>query len=105
MASNDNRILPLFDWRPECKLIPYPLVHRIGKVRDVAGKLLDKPTEKAAAHYRSVVTEALEVSLSKIGLADTAIDEEIGGFWLAVEREIARQSYGWSGDHPTGGAA
>jgi hypothetical protein len=105
MASNDNRILSLFEWQPECKLIPYPLVNRIGKIRNVAGKLLDKPTEKSADHYRTVVTEALELSLAKIGLSDAAIDEEIGRFWLAVSREIVRRSYGCDGDHPTGGAA
>ncbi|WJR69611.1 DUF6074 family protein [Neorhizobium sp. CSC1952] len=96
--------MPLSDWRPECRIIPYPMVNRVGKIRDVAAKLLDKPTEKSASHYRTVVTEAIVASLAKIGLSENAIDEEVGCFWQAVEHETRGHAYGWHGD-PDGGAA
>ncbi|EUB95897.1 hypothetical protein PMI07_002385 [Rhizobium sp. CF080] len=104
MSTSGVDSMPLLDWRPTCRLLPYPLVNRVGKIRDVASKLLDKPTEKSAIHYRLVVTEALQASLSKIGLGRAEIDLEIGLFWTAVENELARQTYGWRQD-PDGGAA
>ena len=102
--SNDADNLPLFAWKqPECRLIPYPMVNRIGRIRDTAAKMLDKPTEKSAQHYRRQVDEALTGQLSKIGLLGEAIEIERAAFWGAVDAEIARQAYGWR--HGPDGAA
>jgi hypothetical protein len=38
--------LPLFAWQPPCKLIPFPLIHRVGKIRDVAFKMMEKTTDR-----------------------------------------------------------
>lgn len=88
--------LPLFAWQPPRKLIVFPMVKRIGRIRDVAGKMLDKPTERAADHYERQVTQSLQVQFEKIGLDDSEIDEQIGAFWVAVGHEMQRQLNGWS---------
>lgn len=103
MTTERDKALPLFNWQPECRFIPFPMVKRIGRVRETASKLLDKPTEKSAAHYRRQVNEAITEQLAKIGLDQTAIDEQIAAFWRAVDAEAARQAYGWH--HTPGGAA
>lgn len=94
--SNDADKLPLFTWKQaECRLIPFPMVNRIGRIRDTAAKMLDKPTEKSAEHYRRQVDEAMTGQLSKIGLLGEAIETERAAFWRAVDAEMTRQSYGW----------
>lgn len=94
--SNDGDNLPLFAWKqPECRLIPFPMVNRIGRIRDTAAKMLDKPTEKSAEHYRRQVDEAMTGQLSKIGLLGEQIQTEREAFWNAVEAEMTRQAYGW----------
>lgn len=91
--SNDADKLPLFEWRQsECRLIPFPMANRIGRIRDTAAKMLDKPTEKSAEHYRRQVDEAMMVQLSKIGLPGEAIEVERAAFWKAVDAEMVRQS-------------
>lgn len=91
--SNDADKLPLFTWKhPECRLIPFPMVNRIGRIRDTAAKMLDKPTEKSAEHYRRQVDEAMTSQLSKIGLLGEAIESERLAFWEAVNAEMMRQS-------------
>lgn len=91
--SNDADNLPLFAWKqPECRLIPFPMVNRIGRIRDTAAKMLDKPTEKSAEHYRRQVDEAMTGQLSKIGLLCDAIEAERAAFWKAVDAEMVRQA-------------
>ncbi len=102
--SNDADKLTLFTWKqPECRLIPFPMVNRIGRIRDTAAKMLDKPTEKSAEHYRRQVDEAMAGQLSKIGQLGEAIEAERVAFWKAVDAEMTRQSYGWR--HEPDGAA
>ncbi|NSZ73010.1 DUF6074 family protein [Agrobacterium tumefaciens] len=92
--SNDADKLTLFTWKqPECRLIPFPMVNRIGRIRDTAAKMLDKPTEKSAEHYRRQVDEAITGQLTKIGLSGEAIEIERAAFWRAVGAEMMlRQS-------------
>ncbi|UXS31349.1 hypothetical protein FY152_04270 [Agrobacterium tumefaciens] len=93
--SNDADELLLFAWKqPECRLIPFPMVNRVGRIRDTATKMLDKPTEKSAEHYRRQVDEALTGQLSKIALSSEVIETERAAFWNAVEAEMTRQAYG-----------
>lgn len=72
------------------------MVNRIGRIRDTAAKMLDKPTEKSAEHYRRQVNEAIIGQLSKIGLSADDINAENVAFWKAVDVEMARQAYGWN---------
>lgn len=39
----------LFDWTPPCRMIVFPMSRRVGRIRDVAMKMLDKPTDRAAS--------------------------------------------------------
>ena len=97
--TTDTRSLPLFAWKPECKFIPFPMASRIGRIRDTAAKMLDKPTEKSAEHYRRQVNEAISAHLGKIGLDHEGMEAERAEFWRAVEGEMRRQSYGWLQTH------
>jgi len=100
----DNADLPLFRWKPDSpKIIVFPMVKRVGRVREVASKMLDKPTDRAAAFYRDQVTDALLRSLSKAGVPGAIQDEELGAFWSAVDAEMIRQTY--QGQRPGGNAA
>lgn len=77
----------------DCKIIAFPLVKRVGKVRDVASKLLEKSTERHAEYYRTQVTDALFKQLEKIGLSELEQDEQVGAFLSAVDMEMYRLTY------------
>jgi hypothetical protein len=86
---------------PTCQLIVFPLEHRVGKIRDVAGKMLATKSERQADHYRSQVSEAFIHKLRGIGMPDAQIADELASFWSCVNAEMIRRSHGWH----TGGAA
>ncbi|GGA81291.1 hypothetical protein GCM10011491_05720 [Brucella endophytica] len=94
--------LPLFSWQPPRQVIVFPMVKRVGRIREVAAKMLDKPTERAAVHYRSQVTDSVIRSLERAGIPEKEQDEQLGAFWEAVQHEMIRLSYSGYG---TGGAA
>ncbi|AVA21589.1 DUF6074 family protein [Rhizobium sp. NXC24] len=99
--------LPLFAWQPACRVITYPLSRRVGKIRDVASKMLTKTTDNHREWYMKQVTEALLNHLEKVGLSEIEVDEQIGAFWTKVENEMTRLSYGRSagGNNDPRGAA
>lgn len=77
--------------------MPFPLDRRVGKIRDVAGKLLAKTTERAVEHYRRQVTDALLVNFRSKRVPEERHTEELRRFWLAVDLEVARRLYGRKG--------
>lgn len=95
--------LPLFNWQPSRQVIVFPMTRRVGRIRDVAVKMLDKPTDRAAAFYRDQVTDGLLRSLARAGIPDDEQDEQIGAFWSAVQAEMIRLTY--RGQRPGGNAA
>lgn len=97
--------LPLFAWTPPRKLIVFPMMKRVGRIRDVAAKMADKQTQRHADYYFTQVTDALVKQLSRLGLSAAEIDEQVGAFWVAVDREITRLVYQRSGGHPGGSPA
>jgi hypothetical protein len=102
VASDD---LPLLRWQPPalpCAVFAFPLVRRVGKVRDVARKMAAKRTARHVDTYRDQVTTALLRHLDRIGVPEAEQDEQLGAFWLAVQAEMIRLRYS---DHGTGGAA
>lgn len=102
--KRDGDGLPLFDWQQSVvKVIVFPMVKRVGRIRDVAAKMLDKPTDRAAAFYRDQVTDALLRPLARAGVSEDKQDEEIGAFWSAVDAEMTRLTY--RGSRPGGSAA
>ncbi|WP_245500103.1 DUF6074 family protein [Mesorhizobium sp. M4B.F.Ca.ET.089.01.1.1] len=84
-------------------IIPFPLVQRTGKIRDVATKMLAKTTERHAESYRDQVTAALLSHMMRLGVAEHERDRQLGQFWSAVQAEIIRQCY--RGQKPGGNAA
>ncbi|AZO42942.1 hypothetical protein EJ076_18485 [Mesorhizobium sp. M7D.F.Ca.US.005.01.1.1] len=86
-----------------CSVVVFPLVRRIGKVRDVARKMLDKSTDRHAESYRDQVTTGLLGHMVRIGIPDQEQDEQLGAFWSAVDAEMTRLTY--RGSRPGGSAA
>jgi len=100
--SNSNSDLPLFAWKPACRMIAFPMVARVGKIRDVATKILDKSTDRHADWYRKQVTEALGAQMDRIGLTEAEQDQELCAFWSAVQDEMIRQCYSRMSGDPRG---
>lgn len=105
MSDMTHGDLPLFAWQPPCKVIAFPLVHRVGKVRDVARKMIEKSTDRHAAFYQRQVTEALVAHLERLGIPENQQDEQIVAFWRKVENEMARLCYRGTGNNDPRGAA
>lgn len=97
--------LPLFAWTPPCKVILFPLVNRVGKVRHTAGLLSQKHGEDAALYWKQVVS-ANRKHLSRVGLGDDEIVVELRAFHDAVQAELVRMTYAGRGSsHDPRGAA
>lgn len=103
MKQKRETELPLFSWQPPKKFVVFPLVNRVGKVRDVAAKMLARTTERSIRHYRKQVDDGLTAQLERIGLGEAEIDRQLDLFWQAVDQEMHRQSYEYS-DTPGGSA-
>lgn len=103
--SGHHTDLPLFAWQPPCMIIAFPLEHRVGKVRDVARKLLAKTTERHADYYASQIEDALRHHLSKAGVSQIEQDRQICAFWGKVNAEIARLTHRGTGSNDPRGAA
>ena len=76
-----------------CEMKPFPLARRVGKVRDVAAKMLTKTTDRHASSYRAQVTDALLGHLERIGVDEAEQAEQLGAFWLVVQQEMIRLTY------------
>lgn len=85
--------LPLFAWQPPKKIVVFPLANRVGKVRDVARKLIDKTTERGANHYRRQVEEPIVLHLRACELDEYEIGQQLTIFWHQVEIEMTRLAY------------
>ncbi len=92
--------LPLFSWQPICIVISFPLARRMGKVRDVAAKMLDKTTERHADQYRAQVTEAFVKQMARSGINQAVQAAEIEAFWAKVHEEMVRLTYQRRGRSP-----
>lgn len=89
--------LPLFAWQPPSKLIVFPTIRRVGKIRTTAERLLAKSTSRASDHYRRQVSEALLANFERLGVAEADAHREVIEFWSAVDREMVRRQFGEHG--------
>ncbi|MEZ5782364.1 MAG: DUF6074 family protein [Rhizobiaceae bacterium] len=89
-VDRDLPDLPLFQWKQPTRFIPYPLNRQVGKIREVARKLTDKPTPKTAANYRQLITDNLNRKLTEYGVPESRQKSMIASFWTAVEQEVLR---------------
>ncbi|UDL87041.1 DUF6074 family protein [Mesorhizobium sp. PAMC28654] len=94
---------PLFAWQPVAKVIVFPMIKRVGKIRTTAANMLAKSTDRHAEFYRDQVTTALLKQMAKAGILEAEQDEQLGAFWSAVQVEIIRLAY--RGSQPGGTAA
>lgn len=76
------------------QFIAFPLDQRIGKIRDVAGKMLATRTDRQADHYRGQISDALMFKLRMLGIPDDTIAEQLAAFWSRVNAEMLRRSHG-----------
>lgn len=97
--------LPLFEWQPPCKVVLFPLVNRIGKVRHTAAILSRKHGEDATLYWKQVVASNRK-HMARVGLSEVQAELEICAFFDAVRDEIVRMGFERrsGGDYP-GGAA
>ncbi len=103
----DGKDLPLFAWQPPVKVIAFPLVNRVGKIRDVARKLHEKTTDRHAGYYLKQVTDGLAAHLDRLGISPDERERQIDAFLTKVEQEVIRLSFQRSGagSHDPRGAA
>ena len=84
------------------QLIIFPMEKQVGRIREVAARLLDKTSDQASDHYRRQVTDAILLSLRKLSVPEAEHAEQLSAFWRAVNGEMIRLSYA---RYETGGAA
>lgn len=94
--------MDLLSWTPPCKVLVFPHDRRVGRVRHVASKLLDKRGDTADAYWRQTVS-ALANQMERAGIPDCHVHREIHAFFDAVQGEMLRLTY--RGQRPGGGAA
>lgn len=91
MAVNSD--LPLFSWKPECQLIPFPMGARIGKARHVAETWLSYSNDKEANGYARRIHADLIRHLEKIGVPALRHKELTDQFWQLARSEVSRLRY------------
>ncbi|MCO5083883.1 MAG: DUF6074 family protein [Rhizobiaceae bacterium] len=97
----DDTSLPTFAHRQlACTVLLFPMASRVGRIREVAAKMLDKTTDRHAEHYRRQVTDAMKANFTRLGLAEAEQAAQLEAFWSAAHGEMVRQSYTYqnSGD-------
>ncbi len=98
--------LPLFAWQPPCKLIAFPLIKRIGKIRRCAEVLEGKHGKDAEGYWRQQVRYMAE-QLERTGCGPDEVRRQVAEFQQAVQCEMVRRSYEGQpiGNHDPRGAA
>ncbi|MER9169855.1 DUF6074 family protein [Mesorhizobium australicum] len=93
--------LDLLDWTPPCKVIAFPMVKRIGKVRRVADVLAVKRGAAATNYWKQTVS-TLAGQMARAGIDPDTINRELRQFHDAVQRELWLRS---GHDQRPGGSA
>ncbi|OQP84202.1 hypothetical protein BTR14_20585 [Rhizobium rhizosphaerae] len=87
--------LPLFQWRPPIKIIPFPSRHRIGHAGKVARQLAKARTNREADAILSKALEAHCRQMTRAGIAATDIEKERHGFKVAIRIECEKIDAAW----------
>ncbi|WLS07180.1 DUF6074 family protein [Shinella sumterensis] len=83
--------LPLFAWKPPCRVIPFPAAKQVGRIAHVAAKLYGRRgSERGWSHYWNQVVEPMVARMESAGLAHRTIIAEIAAFEAAVLAEVRR---------------
>lgn len=84
--SHDD--LPLFAWQPQCRVIPFPVKARLGRIRQTAQSLTSSRSEREAEHRWQKAVGSIRKSLLVAGVAETEIERHVSDFLLAVNAEL-----------------
>ena len=95
--------LPLFDWKPECRVISFPQGHRVGRVRQTAKALAAAKTQRAKLAYWRRTVDTICSHLLRAGIAQEEAESQIKDFRTAVQAELNRMARGRQ--RPDGSAA
>lgn len=74
----------------DCQKIVFPLNRRVGRIRDVARKWLNKNTPANRVRYEELVCNGIRESLWRVGFDDDLIAAEIEKFLAEVQAEVNR---------------
>lgn len=90
----------------ECKMIPFPLASRVGKVRRCAEVLQKSPNNAVRDAYWKKTIVQLGDKLADVGISDAEISQQIRQFREAVQQEYLRRDYVEfrNGQYPEGAA-
>ncbi|KPB01372.1 DUF6074 family protein [Ahrensia marina] len=80
--------LPLFNWRPTAKVIPFPGGRRTGKARQVAKLYLSKTAKQRRSYWYRIADDYVAAQ-TNVGISEFAARASLDEFREAVEREIA----------------
>lgn len=94
----------LFTWSPPaCRVIVFPMDRRVGRAREVAAKMLERSTDRAAATYRDQVSDGLRRAMDRLAIPKADQDEQLRGFWQSVQCLMIEMTY--RGRRPGGDTA
>lgn len=75
----------------ECRMIPFPLSARVGKVRRVA-EVYERKTGNDRESYWRVQVTGMRDALQSAGISPDDVNKELTGFKRAVLSELHRRS-------------
>ncbi|RVH37649.1 DUF6074 family protein [Sinorhizobium meliloti] len=84
--------LPLFRWDPPCKIIAFPLINRVGKIRRCAEVLESKNGRDADGYWRHQI-RLLAEQLGRSGCDEAEVRQQIYEFQQAVQNELVRRTF------------
>jgi hypothetical protein len=76
----------------ECSVLVFPPERQASRVREVAGRLMRKRSQKAADAECSRVADEMFARLAALGLGEAEQDEAVGAFFHEVDCEMDRLS-------------
>ena len=91
--------LPLLNWKRPVEMHVFPLDRRVGKIRRVCDVLESKHGNDADSYWRTII-RGLGEQLTRSGIPEKSIDQELRAFAEAVQLELRRRSQPSS--YPTG---
>lgn len=87
-ATRSTLGVPLTPGASSSVVVCFPMRNRIGKIRDVARKLLAAKSSRHAMNYRQQVTDGLARSLKHV--PSERHQRHLADFWIAVDLEVSR---------------
>lgn len=72
------------------KILLFPMVNRVAKIRHAANQLAEKGTGSGELYRRQLVS-AMRKQLFRVGLSEGEAEAEIGTFMDAVAAELVRR--------------